>query len=149
MTNEPTTPTESAASIETVRQAGQTLARRVAQLEAENGRLRRDLSRLTTPELPDDIHAAMCFFEFHGVFFESQCGPAKAAGEHGLVLGRNAEKTNIQLAAVERFVELSDSGVFMTCDGGTRTCVTLKCRDLKHAQMVHSALIDLVNASRD
>lgn len=53
--------------------------------------------------------------------------------------------------AVHRFVELGDDGVFMTCrsDGcAGEYSVHLRCKDLRHAQAVHRALIEIVAASR-
>ena len=57
-----------------------------------------------------------------------------------------------QLAiAVRRLIELGDApGIFMTCESGGQAnpCVRLGCRDLKHAQDVHGAIIDIVKAGR-
>ena len=63
------------------------------------------------------------------------------------------EKQIQQLISInaKRFVKLGDDpGVFMTCESGkdVKPCVRLQCQDLQHAQSVHTAIIDLVKATR-
>lgn len=53
--------------------------------------------------------------------------------------------------ACQRFVELGDDGMFMTCQSNFELahCVIMACKSVKHAHEVHQALIDIVRNVRE
>lgn len=62
------------------------------------------------------------------------------------------QKQKMLVIAAKKLVVLGDDpGIFMTCESGngTKPCIRLGCQNLKHAQDVHAAIIDIVNAARD